>query len=123
MMARGWYIFWIVVLAVPILGLKLRAELLEKLKAADERRKSAKEKRDAKPDDSSLRDEYDKAAEAYREAEKRLGELNDKYGRDIERHADRLVQQYKDEKDRHDEPTKQAQNRLDKCKDLVSLSY
>ena len=104
-------------------AMRLRNELLQKLKDADEKRKTTKDKRDANPNDSSAKDEYERAASAYRDAEKALEAFNDKYGRDVERHAGRLIDQYKEERDRHDEPTKQAENRKQKCIDLVGLSY
>ena len=104
-------------------AMKLRKELLDKLKEADERRSKAKDKRDANPNDSSAKDDYERASQAYRDAEKALEQFNDRYGREVERHAGRLIDQYKDERDRHDDPTKQAENRLQKCKDLVGLSY
>lgn len=104
-------------------AMRLRKELVDKLKEADDRRAKAKDKRDANPNDSSAKDEYERAAQAYRDAEKALEQFNDKYGREVERHAGRLIDQYKEERDRHDEPTKQAENRLQKCKDLRDLSY
>lgn len=104
-------------------AMRLRRDLLQKLKDADERRARAKEKRDANQNDSSARDEYERAATAYRDVEKELEAFNNKYGKDIERHADRLISHYREERDRHDEPTKQAENRLQKCKELQGLSY
>ena len=104
-------------------AMRLRKDLVDKLKEADDRRAKAKDKRDANPNDSSAKDEYERAAQAYRDAEKALEQFNDKYGREVERHAGRLIDQYKEERDRHDEPTKQAQNRLQRCKDLRDLSY
>jgi hypothetical protein len=120
---------WFKGVAIPLTerarddAMRLRRELLEKLKEADERRQKAKEKRDANPNDSSAKDDHERAATAHRDAEKALEAFNDKYGRDVERHAGRLIDQYKEERDRHDEPTKQAESRLQRCKDLVSLSY
>jgi hypothetical protein len=104
-------------------AIRLRRDLLEKLKNADDKRKTTKEKRDANPNDSSAKDDYERAATAYRDIEKELEAFNDKYGKDIERHGGRLIDQYKEERDRHDEPTKQAESRLQKCKDLIGLSY
>jgi len=66
-------------------AMKLRKELVDKLREADERRRNAKEKRDANPNDSSAKDEYERAAEKYREAEKALEQFSERYGRDVER--------------------------------------
>jgi hypothetical protein len=104
-------------------AMKLRKELVDKLKESDDRRQNAKNKRDANPNDSGAKDDYERAAAAYRDAEKALEAFNDRYGRDVERHAGRLIDQYKEERDRHDEPTKQAENRLQRCKDLTGMSY
>ena len=120
---------WFKSTAIPVTerarddAMKLRKELLEKLKEADDRRAKAKEKRDANPNDSSAKDDYERAASAYRDAEKALEAFNEKYGRDVERHAGRLIDQYKEERDRHDQPTKEAENRRQRCKDLSDLSY
>jgi hypothetical protein len=72
-------------------AMRARRDLVDKLKAAVERREKAKEKRDANPNDSSAKDDHERAASAHRDVEKELEAHNDRYGRDIERHAGRLV--------------------------------
>jgi hypothetical protein len=101
----------------------VRQALLDKLKAADERRNQAKNKRDASPNDDSLKREYDEAAEAYRKVEQELGEFNRKNGQDIEKNYSRLVDQYERGNREHAEERQNQQNRLDNCKEITSTRY
>ena len=55
--------------------------------------------------------------------EQKLEEFNNKYGKDIEYNANRLIKQYEDERSKHDDPAEQAKNRLDKCEKLVDMDY
>lgn len=104
-------------------ALRLRKELLEKLADAQRKQTDAKSKRDAKPSDSSAQTDYDRASEEMRNAEKALEQFNNKYGKDIERYASRLIDQYKSEKESHERPLSEARNRLDNCKKVDNMSY
>ena len=104
-------------------ALQLRKELLDKLADAQKKQSDAKSNRDAKPGDSSAQSDYDRATENMRDAEKALEQFNTKYGKDVERNASKLIEQYKAEKESHERPLTEAQNRLEKCKKLDDLSY
>lgn len=127
--ARGAVQDWFKDTAIPLTeklrdeALRKRDELLEKLKDAQDKVRDAKEKRDANPDDSSLRDAWEEAQKELREVEQQLEDFNKEYGKDIEYNANRLIKQYEDERSRHDDPSEQAKNRLDKCEKLVDLDY
>jgi hypothetical protein len=74
-------------------------------RAASERKQAdAKSKRDAKPGDSSAQSEYDRATDEMRNAEKVLEQFNNKYGKDIERYASKLIDHYRSEKESHERP-------------------
>lgn len=104
-------------------ALRIRRDLLEKLADAQRKQADAKSKRDAKSDDSSAQSEYDRATEEMRNAEKALEQFNNKYGKDIERYASRLIDQYKSEKDSHERPLTEAKNRVENCKKVDNVSY
>lgn len=102
---------------------QLRKGALEKLADAQRKQGDAKSKRDAKPGDSGAQTDYERATDELRTAENELARLNAKYGRDIERYADKLLRHYKDEKDSHDRPLIEASNRLDACKKIDNTNY
>jgi len=104
-------------------ALRLRKDLLDRLSEAQRKQADAKSKRDAKPDDSSAQSEYDRATEEMRNAEKALEQFNIKYGKDIERYATRLIDHYKSEKESHERPLSEAQNRVENCKKVDNMSY
>jgi hypothetical protein len=104
-------------------ALRTRKDLLDKLSDAQRKQADAKSKRDAKPGDSSAQSDYDRATEDMRNAEKALEQFNNKYGKDIERYASRLIDQYKSEKESHERPLSQARNRADNCKKVDNMSY
>ena len=104
-------------------ALHLRNDLLDKLADAQRKQSDAKAKRDAKPGDSSAQSDFDRASDEMRNAEKALAEFNDKYGKDIERYASRLIDQYKAEKESHERPLTEAKNRVDNCKKVDNMSY
>jgi hypothetical protein len=104
-------------------ALRERKDLLEKLADAQKKQADAKSKRDAKPGDSSAQSDYDHATEDMRNAEKALEQFNNKYGKDIERYASRLIDQYKAEKDSHEKPLSEARNRVENCKKVDGMSY
>ena len=104
-------------------ALRLRKDLLDKLSDAQRKQADAKSKRDAKPGDSSAQSEYDRATEEMRNAEKALEQFNNKYGKDIERYASRLIDQYKSEKESHERPLSEARNRAENCKKVDNMSY
>jgi hypothetical protein len=104
-------------------ALRVRRDLLDKLADTQKKQAEAKAKRDAKPGDSSAQSEYDRATEDMRNAEKALEQFNSKYGKDIERYADKLIRHYRDEKDSHDKPLDEAKNRVANCKKVDNLSY
>jgi hypothetical protein len=104
-------------------ALRLRKDLLDKLSDAQRKQADAKSRRDAKPGDSSAQSEYDRATEEMRNAEKALEQFNNKYGKDIERNASRLIDQYKAEKQSHEKPLSEARNRVDNCKKVDNMSY
>ena len=101
-------------------ALRLRKDLLDKLADAQA---DAKSKRDAKPGDSSAQSEYDRATEEMRNAEKALEQFNNKYGKDIERYASRLIDHYKSEKESHERPLTESRNRVESCKKVDNMSY
>jgi hypothetical protein len=104
-------------------ALRTRKDLLDKLADAQKKQADAKSKRDAKPGDSSAQSDYDRATEDMRNAEKALEQFNNKYGKDIERYASRLIDQYKAEKESHERPLTEARNRVDNCKKVDNMSY
>jgi hypothetical protein len=104
-------------------ALQIRRGLLEKLAEAQKKQAEAKAKREANPDDSSAQSEYDRATQEMRDAEKALEQFNDKYGHDIERHASRLIEHYRDERQSHERPLTESRNRVEKCERLERLSY
>jgi hypothetical protein len=104
-------------------ALRLRKDLLDKLSDAQRKQVDAKAKRDAKPGDSSTQSDYDRATEEMRNAEKALEQFNNKYGKEIERYASRLIDQYKAEKESHERPLSEAKNRVDNCKKVDNMSY
>ena len=104
-------------------ALRLRKELLDKLAEAQNKLRDAKSKRDAKPGDSSAQSEYDRATEEMRNAEKALEQFNNKYGKDIERYASKLIDHYKSEKESHERPLTEARNRIENCKKVDNMSY
>jgi hypothetical protein len=104
-------------------ALRLRKDLLDKLADAQQKQADAKAKRDAKPGDSSAQSDYDRANDEMRNAEKALEQFNNKYGKDIERYASRLIDQYKAEKESHERPLTEARNRVENCKKVDNMSY
>jgi hypothetical protein len=104
-------------------ALRFRKELLDKLSDAQKKQADAKSKRDAKPGDSSAQSDYDRATDEMRDAEKALEQFNNKYGKDIERYASRLIDHYKAEKELHEKPLSETRNRVDNCKKVDNMSY
>jgi hypothetical protein len=104
-------------------ALRVRKDLLDKLADAQRKQADAKSKRDAKPGDSSAQSEYDRATDEMRNAEKALEQFNSKYGKDLERYASRLIDQYKSEKDSHERPLSEARNRVENCRKVDNMSY
>lgn len=104
-------------------ALRLRKDLLDKLADAQKKQADAKSARDAKPGDSSAQSAYDGATTVMRDAEKALEQFNNKYGKDIERYAAKLIEQYKAEKESHEKPLNEAKNRAENCKKVDNMSY
>ncbi len=104
-------------------AVKMRKDLLERLADAQRKQADAKAKRDGKPGDSNAQSDYDRATEDMRSVEKALEQLNAKYGKDIERYAEKLINQYKAEKESHERPLSEAKNRVDNCKKVDNMSY
>lgn len=104
-------------------ALRQRKDLLDKLADVQRKQADAKTKRDAKPGDSSAQGDYDRATDEMRNAEKALEQFNNKYGKDIERYASRLIDQYKAEKESHERPLSEARNGVDNCKKVDNMSY
>jgi len=104
-------------------ALRERQERVVQLQDAQKKRDDAKVKRDANPNDSSARSDWERGSEAVREVEKQLEKFNDTYGKDIDRHADRLLQQYRDEAQSHQRPLDEAKNRVQNCEKVASLRY
>ena len=74
-------------------ALRLCKDLLDKLSDAQRTQADAKSKRDANPTDSGAQSDYDRPTRGMRNAEKALEQFNNKYGKDIERYASRLIDQ------------------------------
>jgi hypothetical protein len=104
-------------------ALRIRKDLLDKLTDAQRKQADAKKRRDANSGDSSAQSEYDRATAEVRDAEKALEQFNSKYGKDIERHASKLIDHYRAEKDSHERPLSEARNRVDNCKKVDNMSY
>jgi hypothetical protein len=104
-------------------ALRIRKDLLDKLAAAQKAQADAKAQRDAKPGDSNRQRDYDRATDEMRNAEKTLEQFNTRYGKDIERYASRLIDQYKAERESHERPLSEARNRVENCKKVDSMSY
>jgi hypothetical protein len=97
-------------------ALRIRKDLLDKLSDAQRKQADAKSKRDARPGDSNAQSEYDRATDEMRNAEKALEQFNNKYGKDIERYASKLVDHYRSEKESHERPLTEVRNRVENCK-------
>lgn len=104
-------------------ALRLRKDLLDKLADAQRKQADAKSKREAKPGDSSAQSDHDRATDEMRNAEKALEQFNNKYGKEIERYASRLIDQYKAEKESHERPLSEARNSVENCKKVDNMSY
>jgi hypothetical protein len=104
-------------------ALRLRKDLLDKLADAQRKQADAKARRDAKPGDSSAQSDYDRATDEMRDAEKALEQFNSKYGKDIERYAEKLIKLYIAEKESHETPLREARNSVDNCKKVDNMSY
>lgn len=104
-------------------ALRIRKDLLDKLADAQRKQADARSKRDARPGDSNAQSEHDRATEEMRNAEKALEQFNNKYGKDIERYAAKLIDQYRSEKESHERPLTEARNRVENCKKLDNMSY
>lgn len=104
-------------------ALRQRKDLLDKLADAQKKQAEAKAQRDAKPGDSNRQRDYDRATDDMRNAEKALEQFNTRYGKDIERYASRLIDQYKAERESHERPLSEAKNRVDNCKKVDNMSY
>ena len=120
---------WFVETGIPLTervrddALRIRKELLDKLADAQRKQSDAKSKRDAKPGDSNAQSEYDRATDEMRSAEKALEQFNNKYGKDIERYASKLVDHYRSEKESHERPLSEVRNRVENCKKVDNMSY
>ncbi|HLL25379.1 MAG TPA: hypothetical protein VK427_24755 [Kofleriaceae bacterium] len=120
---------WFLESAIPLTertrdeALRLRKDLLDRLADAQRKQVAAKSKRDSNPGDSGAQSEYDRASEEMRNAEKALEQFNNKYGKDIERYASRLIDHYKSEKESHERPLSEARNRVENCKKVDNMSY
>jgi hypothetical protein len=104
-------------------AVRQRKELLDKLSEAQKKQADAKSKREAKPGDSSAQSEYDRATDEMRNAEKALEQFNNKYGKEIERYASKLIDQYRAERESHERPLSEARSRVENCKKLDNMSY
>lgn len=104
-------------------ALRTRKDLLDKLADAQKKQADAKAQRDAKPGDSNLQRDHDRATDDVRNAEKALEQFNTRYGKDIERYASRLIDQYKAERESHERPLSEARNRVENCKKVDNMSY
>lgn len=104
-------------------ALRLRKDLLDKLATAQKNQAEAKAKRDARPGDSNTRRDYERATDEMRGAEKALEQFNTRYGKDIERYASRLIDQYRAERESHERPLSEARNRVENCKKVDNMSY
>jgi hypothetical protein len=120
---------WFMKTAIPLTestrdeALQQRKELLEKLAESQKKQAEAKSARESKPDDSSAQREYDSATEEMRNAEQALAQFNEKYGKDIERNAERLIEHYQAENASHDKPLQDMKNRVENCKKIENMSY
>lgn len=104
-------------------ALRLRKDLLDRLAETQKKQADAKVKREAKPNDSSAQSDYDRATDDMRSAEKALEQWNTKYGKDVERYADKLIEQYKKQIELHKKPLDEAKNRVENCKKVDNMSY
>jgi uncharacterized FlaG/YvyC family protein len=104
-------------------ALLIRQGLLDKLAETQKKQAEARAKRDANPGDSSAQSDYDRATDEMRNAEKDLEAFNNKYGKDIEYYASKLIDQYTAEKEAHEKPLGEARNRVDNCKKVDNMSY
>jgi hypothetical protein len=120
---------WFEDVAIPLTermksgAVQARRTFVEKYNEATRRRDEARKKLDEKPSDESLRREWEAAREAMAEAQKKIEEFDRQYGPDIEVYADKLVRHYQSEKTNHDDPSKQADARLENCKKVNDLRY
>jgi hypothetical protein len=101
----------------------MRKALVEKFNETKTKREDAKKKYEDKPNDDNLRREWEAARDANIEAGRKLDEFDKTYGPDIEYYADKLVRHYQAEKTNHDTPSREAENRLEKCTKTVAVKY
>ena len=113
-----------------------REELLEALEEAEEANKEAREARDEAQDEldddrgnrtlqdalKRAKDEYEDAHKAFNEAQKALAAFNEAHGKDIERHADRMLDHYEDENKSHQRPIDERRRGRDNCRQLRGTS-
>jgi hypothetical protein len=100
-----------------------RRQLLEKLADAQKRQTAAKAAREAKPDDSSARSEYERTTGDMRNAENALAEFNRKYGTDIEESAQKLLNHYEAQAQSHETALKETGTAVENCKRIDNSSY
>jgi hypothetical protein len=101
----------------------IRRGLVEKFNETKTKREEAKKKHEDKPNDDSLRREWEAARDANIEAGRKLDEFDKTYGPDIQYYYDRLISHYQSEKTNHDTPSQQAENRLANCEKTVKVEW
>lgn len=101
----------------------MRKALVEKFNETKTKREDTKKKSEDNPKDDGLRREWESARDANIEAGRKVDEFDKTYGPDIEYNHDRVVRYWGSEKTNHDEPSKQAENRLAKCERVVKVEW
>ena len=101
----------------------IRRALVDKLNETKTKREDAKKKYEDKPNDDGLRREWEAARDANIEAGRKVDEFDKTYGPDIQYYYDKLISHYQYEKTNHDNPSKEADNRLVKCENTVKVEW
>lgn len=105
-------------------AIEKRKKLLEQLEDAKKKREEAKKQKDkAKRGDDGPKKEWEKAKERVGKLETQLTRFKEQNGRDIQRNVSRLVNHYKDERTRHEQPTANDKTHVENCKKLSELKY
>jgi hypothetical protein len=102
----------------------MRRALVEKFNETKNRREEAKKKyEDDGSKDDNLKREWEAARDANIKAGQDLDDFDKKYGPDTHYYFDKLISHYQSEKTNHDEPSRQAENRFNRCEKTTKVEW
>jgi len=100
-----------------------RKALVEKFNETKAKRDAARTKSENSPNDTGLRREWEIARDEHTDAGQKLDRFDKEYGPDIWDNADKLIRHYREEKTKHETPTRETANRLITCEKTVAVKY